>query len=171
MSRKTPARTDGPPRPDGPSPPGDHHHAGDHRASLGASMRDYQVAVDIFDEGVADKLGVNRTDLRCLDILDRHAPMTAGALAQAARLSSGAVTFVIDRLEAAGYVRRHRDETDRRRVLVEVVPEACERVTDLHLPMIADARRALAGFSDEEVEVVRRFLEVGRGVFERNVPE
>ena len=141
------------------------------RAALAETMRNYQVAVDIFDEGVATKLGLNRTDLRCLDILDRQAPMTAGALAQAARLSTGAVTFVIDRLESSGFVRRHRDESDRRRVLVELEPEARERVTGLHLPMIADARRALAEFSDEEVEVVCRFLRTGRGVFERNVPE
>jgi DNA-binding MarR family transcriptional regulator len=138
---------------------------------LGEAMRRYQVAVDIFDQAVADRLGINRTDLRCLDILDQQAPMTAGALAQATRLSTGAVTFVLDRLEGAGFVRRTRDEADRRRVLVEVVPEAHQHVVGLHLPMVADARRALGEFTEEEVALVCRFLRIGTDVFERNVPE
>ncbi len=145
--------------------------AGIGRSALGEAMRRYQAAVDIFDEAVAGKLGLNRTDFRCIDILDQHAPMTAGALAQAARLSTGAVTFVLDRLEAAGFVRRRRDESDRRRVLVEMVPAAKRKAAGYHLPVVTDARRELAGFTDEEVAVVCRFLRVGTSVFERNVPE
>jgi DNA-binding MarR family transcriptional regulator len=134
-------------------------------------MRGYQIAVDIFDDGVAASLGLNRTDLRCLDLLDQHAPMSAGALAQAARLSTGAMTFVLDRLESAGYVRRRRDDADRRRVLVELVPEAHRRIVELHLPMIADGRRTLSRFTDDEMSVVTRFLRCSTEVFERNVPE
>ena len=48
---------------------------------------------------------------------------TAGRLAEITGLTSGAVTRVIDRLEQAGYVRRVPDPADRRRVIVEVVPE------------------------------------------------
>lgn len=134
-------------------------------------MRRYQLATDIFDEAVAARLGLNRTDLRCVDILDQRAPMTAGALAQAARLSTGAVTFVLDRLEAAGFVRRGRDPGDRRRVLVEVVPGGMRRAEELHVPMILDARKRLAGFSEDELATVRRFLSISAEIFERNVPE
>jgi DNA-binding MarR family transcriptional regulator len=134
-------------------------------------MRHYQLATDLFDEAVAAKLGLNRTDFRCLDILDQHAPMTAGALAEASRLTTGAVTFVIDRMEAAGFVRRRRDDADRRRVLVDLVPAARERALSFHLPMVMDARKALAGFTDDEVAVICRFLRTSAEVFERNVPE
>jgi DNA-binding MarR family transcriptional regulator len=119
---------------------------------------------------VAGKLGLNRTDFRCIDILDQHQPMTAGALAQAARISSGTMTFVIDRLEAAGYVRRRRDDDDRRRVLVEMVPAAHRKVLAYHLPMIEDARVALAEFAADELAVVRKFLKISSAVFQRNVP-
>jgi DNA-binding MarR family transcriptional regulator len=133
-------------------------------------MRSYQFAVDVFDDAVAGKLGINRTDFRCLDILDQQQPMTAGSLARATRLSTGAITFALDRLEASGFVRRRRDEGDRRRVLVELVPSAQEKVTALHIPMVMDARKSLAGFTDHEIEVVCRFLDAGKVVFERNVP-
>jgi DNA-binding MarR family transcriptional regulator len=137
---------------------------------LAEAMRAYQMAVDIFDDAVAGKLGLNRTDFRCIDILDQHQPMTAGALAQAARISSGTMTFVIDRLEAAGYVRRRRDDDDRRRVLVEMVPAAQRKVLAYHLPMIEDARVALAEFAADEIAVVRKFLKISAAVFQRNVP-
>jgi len=133
-------------------------------------MRHYQLATDLFDDAVAAKLGLNRTDFRCLDILDQHAPMTAGALAEASRLSTGAVTFVIDRMEAAGFVRRRRDDTDRRRVLVDLVPEARKRALELHMPMVMDARASLSDFTDDEVALVCRFLRVSTEVFERNLP-
>jgi DNA-binding MarR family transcriptional regulator len=141
------------------------------RNELGDVMRNYQLATDLFDEAVAAKLGLNRTDFRCLDILDQHAPMTAGALAEASRLSTGAVTFVLDRMEAAGFVRRRRDDTDRRKVLVDLVPAARQRALSYHLPMVMDARKALADFSDQEVAVICRFLRLSTEVFERNVPE
>ena len=58
------------------------------------------------DHAVAERLGVNATDHRCLDILDQRGPMTAGALAEALGLSRSAVTTVLDRLEQRRYVRR-----------------------------------------------------------------
>jgi DNA-binding MarR family transcriptional regulator len=153
--------------PTGGSPP---PRPGAGHPELAEAMRAYQMAVDIFDDAVAGKLGLNRTDFRCIDILDQHQPMTAGALAQAARISSGTMTFVIDRLEAAGYVRRRRDDDDRRRVLVEMVPAAHRKVLAYHLPMIQDARMALAEFAADEIAVVRKFLKISAAVFERNIP-
>jgi DNA-binding MarR family transcriptional regulator len=134
-------------------------------------MRGYQVALDVFDDAVANKLGLNRTDFRCVDILDQHQPMTAGALAQATRLTSGAITFALDRLERAGFVRRIRDEADRRRVLVELVPAAQRQAARLHQPMVRDARAAMAKYTADDLAVICDFLVAARDVYERNVPE
>ncbi|MHB1599763.1 MAG: MarR family transcriptional regulator, partial [Acidimicrobiales bacterium] len=91
------------------------------------ALRAFLRAVDVFDEAVSERLGINRTDLRCLDLLEQHRPMTAGALAEASGITTGAMTFVLDRLEGAGFVRRQRDEGDRRRVLVDLEPEGADR--------------------------------------------
>src|SRR3979490_3402685 len=85
-------------------------------------VRRSQAATDRFDQAVADAIGLNRTDMRCLDVLSREGPVTAGRLAEATGLTSGAMTTALDRLERAGYARRTRDATDRRRVLVEATP-------------------------------------------------
>src|SRR5437764_3928761 len=82
-------------------------------------IRGGQRATELVDEAMCKLMGVNRTDGRCLDILEQRGRIGAGELAAEARLTSGAVTAVIDRLEEAGYARRMPDPNDRRRVLVE----------------------------------------------------
>ena len=85
---------------------------------LGEAFRIYGNAEEAFDNLAAQRLGVNRTDLACLDVVQRRGPLTAGELARETGLTTGAVTAVIDRLEASGYARRTRDSHDRRKVLV-----------------------------------------------------
>lgn len=135
---------------------------------LRGELRAYQCALDGFDEAVSERLGINRTDLRCLDLLEQHRSMTAGALAQASGLTSGAMTFALDRLERAGFVRRRRDDEDRRRVVVEMEPAGGERARALHEPLAADARAAAAGFSTGELEVIADFLRKLRELYERH---
>src|SRR5215213_7567897 len=73
--------------------------------------RAYQSAVEKMDEAFCRLLGVNRTDGRCLDVIDQRPGLTAGELAAAVGLSRGAVTTVLDRLENRGLVTRNRDRT------------------------------------------------------------
>src|SRR5687767_14978126 len=89
---------------------------------LGDEFRINQNLNDVFDEAAAARLGVNSTDLRCMDILQRLDGVTAGELAREAALTTGAVTSVIDRLERAGYAKREADPADRRKVLVKMTP-------------------------------------------------
>src|SRR5271154_1800305 len=77
----------------------------------------------MFHQSVADRLGLNVTDHKCLDFLLLHGASTAGELAQRSALTTGAITAVLDRLEKAGYVLREADPTDRRRVIVHPVHE------------------------------------------------
>lgn len=87
-------------------------------------------------ELVAASLGINATDLRCLELLEREDRMTPSRLAELAGLTSGAVTGVLDRLEAAGFVRREADPEDRRRFIVQPVPERMADVTEAYRPVL-----------------------------------
>src|SRR5690349_9396787 len=80
-----------------------------------------------FDELAADALGLSRTDLECVSIIQRRGGLTAGELAAESGLTTGAVTGVVDRLERAGYAARAPDPADRRKVVVEVTPAFYER--------------------------------------------
>ena len=111
----------------------------------------------MLDAAVAEHLGIHDTDYRCLDILDQEGPMTAGHLAERARISPGAMTTLLDRLEAKGLAHRTRDTEDRRRVLVEVTPELRRRAEELY-GTPEEGASALAGYTNEELEFLIGFL-------------
>ena len=128
----------------------------------------WQTDQDLFDEAAAALAGLNRTDFRCLDIVWQDGPLTAGELAAKARLTSGAVTAVLDRLEEAGYVRRVRDVADRRRVLVEFMPDLTERAQAGYGPLVADGEQLLARFSEDELEVIADFIRSNRELLRKH---
>ena len=131
------------------------------------AVRRSQTANQTFDHTVADLLGINQTDMRCLDIIQRRGQVTAGELARESGLTTGAVTAVIDRLERAGYAQRVRDTSDRRRVMVEITPELHARTEKYYGPLAEEAHKAFAGYSDEQLRLVRDFHRVGAEVNER----
>lgn len=125
------------------------------------AIRANQAATDLFDETLVAFLGINRTDGRCLDIIDRFGKVSAGQLAIESGLTTGAVTAVIDRLEAAGYVCRVRDPVDRRKVWVELTDEMrgiTQRIFGFYM---RDGGRMLERFTPAELDAIMRFLGIG----------
>lgn len=114
----------------------------------------------LFSQAVADRAGINPTDLESLDVLRRHGPMTAGRLAELTGLSTGgAITALIDRLERRGYVCRERDTEDRRRVIVRVLPERTDReLAPLYASLEVATRDLVARYSDEEIAIILDFM-------------
>jgi DNA-binding MarR family transcriptional regulator len=136
---------------------------------LGGEIRANQRATDVIDELFCQLLGINRTDARCLDILEQEGSMSAGQLAQESRLTTGAITAVIDRLERAGYARRVTDPGDRRRVLVEATPKAFAAAAELMAnPMIALWRPLSERYSDEQIQLFIDFTRAGRELQDRH---
>jgi DNA-binding MarR family transcriptional regulator len=133
--------------------------------------RAYQSAVEKMDEAFCKLLGVNRTDGRCLDVIDQRPGLTAGELATAVGLSPGAVTTVLDRLERRGFVTRTRDPNDRRRVTLKMTPEANRLAWEAYGPLGEMGGPFIAELSDEQLEAVIRFLRGGTEINERRAAE
>jgi DNA-binding MarR family transcriptional regulator len=133
--------------------------------------RAYQTAVEKMDEAFCKRIGVNRTDGRCLDVIDQRPGLTAGELAEAVGLSRGAVTTALDRLERRGLVTRHRDPDDRRRVTLQPTPEAERLAWEAYGPLGEMGGPMLAQLSDEELRSAIRFLRGGTEINERRATE
>src|ERR1700685_3216394 len=129
----------------------------------------YLGAASDFDEGLAKKLKLSRTDMRCLDLIGRLGPMTAGHLAVESGLTTGAVTLTLARLEEAGMVPRRRDTEDRRRVWVEIVPAAQQRLQGLQQPVAEEMRQVAQRFKADALAIVRDFMRQAKEVFQRQV--
>jgi DNA-binding MarR family transcriptional regulator len=127
------------------------------RAAVAASAR--------YDQAVADALGFNRTDTRCIDLLDREGQLTAGELAARTGLTTGAITTVIDRLEKASHVRRLPDPSDRRRVYVELTAEARNTAAGFYSDHARRAEQLYPRYTEEQVELLLDFF---RGMREFN---
>src|SRR5919108_6051508 len=95
---------------------------------LEEAMRRSSAQGVLYGQAVANVAGISGSDLECLDFLILEGRVTAGRLAEVTGLTTGAITGVVDRLEKAGFVRRERDEADRRKVFIVVVPEAAARI-------------------------------------------
>jgi DNA-binding MarR family transcriptional regulator len=126
--------------------------------AFGIAVRAYQTGVDNFDQAMADHMGINRTDGRCIDLIDQAGGMTAGELAQAAGLTTGAVTAVVDRLEKAGLAQRVADPNDRRRVRIESTPELARHTERLIGPMLEESQALIDDLTDSEIARFTEFM-------------
>jgi DNA-binding MarR family transcriptional regulator len=126
-------------------------------------LRQLVVETDRMAELFGETHGMHRTDLNALTVIMdaalRGDPMSPGRLAEALHLSASATTAVLDRLEAAGHVRRDRHPSDRRRVALEIAEHAMELGRRFFTPLDAELAGAWSGLSVADHAVVERFLQ------------
>jgi DNA-binding MarR family transcriptional regulator len=133
---------------------------------IGDLSRANQEASDLFDERLSAFMGTNRTDGRCLGIIDRYKSVSAGQLANESGLTTGAVTAVIDRLEAAGYVRRFRDPVDRRKVWIECTDESRAIASEIFGFYDVIGVPMMQSFDTHQLAGILAFLRIGTRVNE-----
>lgn len=108
---------------------------------------------------IADRFGLHTTDLECLDLINMRGKTTAGELAQATGLTSGAMTALLDRLERAGYITRVHDSADRRRITIQVREEAIEPIKTVYAPIGKRMGALWSSFTADELKTIAQFLE------------
>jgi DNA-binding MarR family transcriptional regulator len=114
--------------------------------------------LDLMDQAIADRLGMNRTDAQCMDLISRLGPMTAGELADRVGLTAGAITAVLDRLERGHWIRRVHDTVDRRRVMVERGPAQQVRMEPIFARLRRSTREVLGRYSEAQLDLIADFL-------------
>jgi DNA-binding transcriptional ArsR family regulator len=114
--------------------------------------------IQLLGAASAERIGINVTDLNCLNILALGGRMTAGDLARRTGLTTASITGVLDRLEDAGFVRRERDPNDRRRVIVRLdAARGMRDVAPVFAPVIAAWRAVAAQYTDDELRLLLAF--------------
>jgi DNA-binding MarR family transcriptional regulator len=112
----------------------------------------------LLSEAISRRFGMTSSDLECLDLVCAHGELTAGQLAEASGLSTGAITGVVDRLERSGYVRRERDPVDRRRVVIRMEALADEHLGPCYEEMQQGFVDLCSDYSDQELDLLHDFF-------------
>jgi DNA-binding MarR family transcriptional regulator len=127
-------------------------------------LRALSTAQDRLDQYAMHRFGINRTDLRALDLIGQAGVTSPTALADALGMSTGATSAVLDRLEAAGYASREPDPSHRRRTLVRQTARAEELGEEIFGPVIGGTLRQAAAYPDEALASIAEFLAAHRAL-------
>ena len=130
-------------------------------------LRALSTAQDRLDQYAAHRFGINRTDLRALDLIGQAGAISPTALAAALGMSTGATSTVLDRLEAAGYARREPDPDHRRRTLVRQTPRTEELGEAIFAPVIRGTVSQAAAYPDTALVSIAEFLSAHRTLLNR----
>jgi DNA-binding MarR family transcriptional regulator len=124
---------------------------------IGNAGREWSTVTVLFHTALAERFGLNLTDWKCAELLSREV-MTAGQLATQTGLTTGAITGVIDRLEAAGFARRVADPQDRRKVMIEALHERDEEVARLFNPLLQRMAELMSRYTEADLMLMLGFM-------------
>jgi DNA-binding MarR family transcriptional regulator len=130
-------------------------------------LRALSTAQDRLDQYAMHRFGINRTDLRALDLIGQAGVTSPTALAIALGMSTGATSAVLDRLEAAGYARRDPDPGHRRRTLVRQTPRAEKLGEEIFAPVISGTISEALAYPDTTLASIAEFLAAHRALLTR----
>jgi DNA-binding MarR family transcriptional regulator len=101
------------------------------------------------------------TDAQWKPLFKMHFGQTCrvAELARECSLDAGAMTRLLDRLEAKGLCKRARSETDRRVVNLELTDAGTQAASEIPEILSGVQNAHLAGFSPEEFQTLRSFLQ------------
>ena len=120
----------------------------------------------LFKQALAERLRINASDLECLDLLAETGPVTAGQLAQHTGLTTAAITGMIDRLEKGRFVQRIRDADDRRKVVVQPLPDRLPEIGRLYASLAQAVVQLRSRYSSEEQALLLDFATRVNRIFE-----
>jgi MarR family transcriptional regulator, organic hydroperoxide resistance regulator len=120
-------------------------------------VRQFIAGSILYNQQVADRVGLRLTDMQCINALELMGPSTPGDLARFTGLTTGGVTVMLDRLEKGGYLKREPNPRDRRSVLVRLNPTKIKKMQAFY----GEINQRMAALLDETTERdLRSFVNV-----------
>lgn len=120
--------------------------------------RDYSIGAVLFHQAVGQLLGVNVTDMKCLDIMTLKGSASPSELAGHTGLSTGATTAMLDRLEKAKLIERRPHPTDRRATLVVLSKEATRKLPPMFESLAKAMETLVLSYPERELTVLVDFF-------------
>ena len=123
--------------------------------ALTGALFDLSIALDLIGNAAASRIGINQTDLICLNLLVRRGPMSPRQVASTLGLTSAAISALATRLEAGGYAQREMDPRDPRRILMHASPTGSQQVFSHFDDLYQAVTELFASYSDRDQKLPR----------------
>ena len=120
--------------------------------------RENNIGAVMFHQAVGQMLGLNVTDMKCLDIIVMKGSASPSQLAQLTGLSTGSATAMIDRLEKRELIKRRPNPDDRRGTTVVLTAGATQRLPRLFASMAKAMEALVSSYSESELEILLDFF-------------
>ncbi|TFH59113.1 MAG: MarR family transcriptional regulator [Gemmatimonadales bacterium] len=130
---------------------------------LWVAMARAQAAIGAREQRDLSRRGLTRGELGVLDALYFKGPLLVGEIQRKLLVSSGGMTYLIDRLEERGHVERRRAPEDRRSVYAALTPEGeayFEEIFPGHARGLASSVSVLS--QEEQVRLTALLKKVGK---------
>jgi DNA-binding MarR family transcriptional regulator len=122
------------------------------------TLRDLHNQLSTLNRQVGVHLALKDVDMDCLDLINRHGPLSPSTLARHAGLHPATITGILDRLEKAGWIARERDPADRRAVTVRALPDRGREVYQLFAGMNSAMDSICADYDERQLALLADFL-------------
>jgi DNA-binding MarR family transcriptional regulator len=122
------------------------------------SLRELSIQLSLLNHQVGVHVDLKHADLDCLDLINRHGPLSPSAVARRAGLHPATMTGILDRLERGGWIVRERDPVDRRAVAVRALRDRNAELFGLYSEMNTSMDKICAEYGENELEVLADFL-------------
>ena len=127
-------------------------------AAIRESLRDLSIQLSLLNHQVGSRLALKDVDLDCLDLINRHGPLSPSALGRLAGLHPATLTGILDRLQKGGWIARDRDTTDRRAVVLRALRDRNPEILQLYSGMNGAMEQICSGYTEAELAVLSDFL-------------
>ena len=121
-------------------------------------VKQVELAVRSHLDNLLRPAGLTALQYTALTVLERHPDMSAAQLARNSFVTAQSMADMITALEGRGLIERHRDQADRRRLVVDLTSAGRELLDDYRDQVAALEKRMLAGLGSDETSQLRRSL-------------
>lgn len=128
-------------------------------AAIEDAVRDNGARGQLLHQAIAERFGLNPTDMKCVDLARSEPRLTAGRLAEITGMSTSATTAVLDRMEKAGFIERVRDPADRRRVIVVSTGRREQELAAAFSPLKDVMTAVLESYDDDQLALIAQFTQ------------
>ncbi|WP_338448123.1 MarR family transcriptional regulator [Niallia oryzisoli] len=124
---------------------------------INQQLRKFSTRNVLFQQNIAQSMGLVHTDLKTADILNETGPLTAGEISQITGLSTGSVTALLDRLEHAGFIKREKDPNDRRKVIIVPIKEQQDLIKARYSSISKTTKEYCQRYDEKELKLILQF--------------